>query len=112
MTKKLDPQFVELLRAADEAGIPPIHSMSYKQAREFYTSTSKRLGGESPNNLQVTNQIIETGEYPIPIRLYRPEAASDTILPALFIFMVVVGVLVILRVTTTSAVGWPVTPSA
>ena len=83
MTKELDPQFVELLRAADEAGIPPIHSMSYKQAREFYTSTSKRLSGESPNNLQVTNQIIETGEYPIPIRLYRPEAASDTILPGL-----------------------------
>ncbi len=83
MTKELDPQFVELLRAADEAGIPSIHSMSYKQAREFYTSTSKRLAGESPNNLQVTNQIIETVEYPIPIRLYRPEAASDAILPGL-----------------------------
>ena len=59
---------MELLRAADEAGIPPIHSISYKDTREFYVSTLKRLGGESLNNLQVTNQIIETGEYPIPTR--------------------------------------------
>ena len=112
MTKKLDPQFVELLRAADEAGIQPIHSMSHKQAREFYTSTSKRLGGESPNNLRVTNQIIETGEYPIPTRLYRPEAASDTILPGLVYLNVGGWCTAILRVTTMSAVDWPVTPSA
>ena len=83
MTKELDPQFVELLRAADEAGIPAIHSMSYKDAREFYVTTSKRLGGEAPNKLQVSNQVIETGEYPVPIRVYRPEAATDAIFPGL-----------------------------
>lgn len=86
MTNELDPQVADLLRAADEAGVPPIHSLPYKEAREFYLLTSKKLAGEPPDKLDVSDLIIETSVAPVPIRIYRPPGTSDQPLPALVYF--------------------------
>ena len=86
MTNQLDPQVADLLRAADEAGVPPIHSLPYKEAREFYLLTSKKLAGEAPDKLDVSDLIMETSVAPIPIRMYRPRGTSDQPLPALVYF--------------------------
>jgi len=83
MNEKLDPQLAALLQAADEAGVPPIHAMSYTQAREFYVLTSRKLAGESPGNLDVSDHFIESPTHRIPIRIYRPQEAIDKPLPAL-----------------------------
>jgi acetyl esterase/lipase len=86
MTNELDPQLAELLQAADDAGIPPIHSFSYVDARDFYVLTAKKLAGETPDNLDVSDEVISTSLADIPIRIYRPEGTQDQLMPALIYF--------------------------
>ena len=60
MSKKLDPQLAELLQAADDAGIPAIHTFPYVSAREFYVLTSKKLAGSPPDDLDVADKRVKT----------------------------------------------------
>ncbi|MFT5134881.1 MAG: acetyl esterase [Gammaproteobacteria bacterium] len=86
MTTKLDPQLEALLQAADDAGVPALHSLPYKESREFYIATSKRLAGNPPDNLDIRDQLIDTPTYRIPTRIYRPQGSQDKALPALIYF--------------------------
>ena len=86
MTDELDPQLAELLQAADDAGIPPIHSFSYVDARDFYVLTSKKLAGDPPTNLDISEKIIPAPFVDIPIRIYRPQGTLEQLMPALIYF--------------------------
>ncbi len=86
MTSKLDTQIRELLQAAEEAGVPAIHSLPYREARDFYDLTSRKLAGNPPDNLSVTDLDIDTTAGPVPLRIYRPENVVEQLLPALVYF--------------------------
>ncbi len=86
MTKELDPQVKQLLQAADEAGVPPIHSFSYANARDFYVLTAAKLAGNPPDDLDISERIIATGFSNISVRIYRPRGFDDQALAALIYF--------------------------
>ena len=71
MNKELDPQVAELLEAIEAAGIPPMHSMGYLKAREFYEQSTEKVAGEPPQGeLLVSEQELATS-YPLRARIYR-----------------------------------------
>ncbi len=86
MTKELDLQIKELLQAADAAGVPPIYNFSYEDARDFYVLMSQKLAGDPPDNLDVSDRIIETPVSNIPVRIYRPPTADVKAMPALIYY--------------------------
>ncbi|TFZ08879.1 alpha/beta hydrolase [Ramlibacter humi] len=76
----LHPQAQALLRLIEEKGIPPTHTLSPREAREFYRVRRAVTQPEPPEVTQVSE--LKAGD--IPLRYYRPagSAAAD-VLPVL-----------------------------
>ena len=80
----LHPQARGLLDFIEQRGIPPTHTLSPREARDFYRE--RRFATQPPapavGHVQDLRAIGPNG--PIPVRLYRPLGHSDTaVLPVL-----------------------------
>lgn len=86
MTSQLDAQVKELLRAADAAGVPPVHTFPYSQARDFYLLMSQKVAGNPPQDLEISGFDIEVKGGRVAMRAYRPRGKAGRRLPALLYF--------------------------
>jgi acetyl esterase len=83
----LHPHAQALLRLIEEKGIPPAHTLSPAQGREFYL-VRRTFTQPAPPQVALVRDLAAPGPGgPIPLRLYRPlgSAASD-VLPVLVYF--------------------------
>jgi acetyl esterase len=82
-TATLHPQARALLDLIEERGVPPTHTLTPADAREFYRE--RRFATQPPApKAQVRDLLADGPNGPIPLRLYRPIASSDAaILPVL-----------------------------
>ena len=71
MNQQLDPQVAELLEAIEAAGIPPMHSMSYAEARKFYEQSTEKVAGDLPAGELLVNEQTLATSYPLRARIYR-----------------------------------------
>lgn len=84
--KDLDPQVEALLTAIEEGEIPSLHSMSYEDARKFYTMSSQRVAGDGPSNVISTDRSITGEGITLPIRIYQPDNHKDENMPCLIYY--------------------------
>jgi len=73
----LHPQAAQLLRLIEEKGIPPTHTLTPREAREFYL-VRRQVTQPAPPEVAAVRELRARGAAgDIPLRLYRP-AGSDT----------------------------------
>jgi acetyl esterase len=81
----LDPQARALLDLMEARGIPPTHTLTHLQARQFYRERRAVTQAE-PRPLAEVRDLQATGPHgPIPLRLYRA-AGTPAAAPALVYF--------------------------
>jgi acetyl esterase len=80
----LHPQARALLDLIEERGVPPTHTLSPADAREFYRERRFATQPPAPKVGVVQDLLADGPNGPIPLRLYRPFASADTaIMPVL-----------------------------
>lgn len=79
----LHPQAQALLRLMEEKGVPPTHTLAPDQARAYYRDRRTFTQPDAPETI-VRDLEARGPAGPIPLRSYRPAAASpDAVLPVL-----------------------------
>jgi acetyl esterase len=80
----LHPQAQALLRLIEEKGIPPMHTLTPEQAREYYL-VRRAVTQPDPPEVAVSRDLAATGPGgDIPLRLFRPLGSSpQQVLPVL-----------------------------
>ena len=80
----LHPHARALLGLMEQRGIPPIHTLSPKDARAMYRDR-RQLTQPDPPEVSLASDLTANGPHgPIAFRLYRPHGAdADAILPVL-----------------------------
>ncbi|WP_181692305.1 alpha/beta hydrolase [Natronomonas sp. LN261] len=82
MTSTLDPQVEDYLHGLSEQGLPPLHRLSLRDARETYRELS--VPDEPPSSVaSVTDRTVPGPGGEIPIRVYEP-AADGALCPLVF----------------------------
>jgi acetyl esterase len=83
----LHPQAQALLRLMEEKKIPPTHTLSPQQAREFYR-VRRAVTQPEPPDVAAVRELQATGPAgAIPLRLYRPAGSREgEVLPVLVYF--------------------------
>ncbi len=80
---QLDPEIVDILNAIEQAGIPPLQTLTAPQAREVFLSL--RTAPQSPTPIhQVTDLLIPSANADIAARMYQPTDKTNA--PALVWF--------------------------
>jgi acetyl esterase len=80
----LHPQAQALLRLMEERGVPPTHTLTPQQARDFYRLRRTFTQPDPPEVGAVRDLEARGPAGPIPLRSYRPlGAAADAALPVL-----------------------------
>ena len=83
----LHPQAQALLRLIAEKGIPPTHTLTPAQAREYYLVRRAVTQPPPPDVAEVRALQADGPAGPIPLRLYRPAGSSAAqVLPVLVYF--------------------------
>jgi acetyl esterase len=83
----LHPQAQALLRLMEERGVPPTHTLTPPEAREFYRLRRTFTQPDPPEVGSVRELEARSPAGPIPLRSYRPlGAAADDVLPVLVYF--------------------------
>lgn len=80
----LHPQAQSLLRLIEEKGIPPTHTLSPPEAREFYLAR-RAVTQPAPPEMGLVKELAAPGPGgDVPLRLYRPLGSKpDEVLPVL-----------------------------
>jgi acetyl esterase len=80
----LHPQAQALLRLMEEKKIPPTHTLTPQQAREYYR-VRRAVTQPEPPEVALVRELQATGPAgAIPLRLYRPAGSrEDEVLPVL-----------------------------
>ncbi len=73
----LHPQAKALLKMMDERGVPPVHSLSPREARRAYLERRSVTQPAPPPVADVTPLTAMGPHGDIPLRLYRPLLAAD-----------------------------------
>lgn len=83
----LHPQNRALLDMIEQRGIPPTHTLSTADARNFYRER-RHFTQPAPPDVALTRELQAEGPHgPIPMRLYRPAGTeATTVLPVLVYF--------------------------
>ena len=82
----LDPQTQALLKAIVDNGIPPVHTLTPAQARDFYLKRRALTQPEGVAVGEIRELRIDGPAGDLPARLYKPETASAKPLPVLMYF--------------------------
>ena len=85
---ELHPQAEDLLHELSDAGVPPLHRLSAKEARKTYLDLTVPEGESEPVN-QILDTEVDGPNGSIPVRVYDPannEDATDDPRPALVFF--------------------------
>ena len=79
----LHPQARALLDLMVERGVPPTHTLTPVDARNFYRERRFFTQPDAPEVAELRDLAAEGPHGPIPLRLYRPIGSSRTPLPVL-----------------------------
>jgi acetyl esterase len=82
----LHPQARALLDLIEQSGMPPTHTLTPVEARRFYRERRRFTQPDAPELPEVRDLSAEGPRGAIPLRLYRPVAASAGALPVLVYF--------------------------
>jgi acetyl esterase len=83
----LDPQAANVIDLIVKSGRPPYHQLSPKEARQMFRDTRPASTPPAPQIGPVRDIAADGPAGPIPLRIYRPAAVSDSQrLPALVFF--------------------------
>ncbi|HEY8356335.1 MAG TPA: alpha/beta hydrolase [Ramlibacter sp.] len=83
----LHPQAQALLRLIEERALPPVHTQTPAQARDFYLQRKAMTQPAAPEVGEVRNLEARGPDGPIPLRSYRPlHADAAAALPVLVYF--------------------------
>ncbi len=72
---QVEPEFAQLLKAANKSKLPELHTLAPDAARKQYAAGVALIAGNSPDMASVNDFRIETPETILPARLYRPHSA-------------------------------------
>ncbi|MGX7874588.1 hypothetical protein ACVDG5_019095 [Mesorhizobium sp. ORM6] len=99
----LDPRVVELLAAAERAGVPRVETLSPSEARDNFTRARLASALPAPELRATRELVIRAQNGAVPARLYHPYCITSTAMPALVFFHGEAGSLEASTVTTIFA---------
>ncbi len=70
---ELDPEIIEVLRKAEEAGAPAVETLTPEQARANYAKVAKEQFGE----VEEMHAVEDLDADGVPIRIYRPVETDE-----------------------------------
>jgi acetyl esterase len=70
---QLDPQIIEVLRKAEEAGAPPVETLTPDEARANFAKVAKEQFGE----VEEMHAVEDRDADGVPIRVYRPVETGE-----------------------------------
>ena len=80
----LDPQAQALMQLMIEKGVPPVNTLSPREARASYRSRRSFTQPDAPEVQQVENKMVVHMGMNLPVRVYHPQSAKlNLALPAL-----------------------------
>ena len=80
----LDPQAQALMQLMIEKGVPPVNTLSPREARASYRSRRSFTQPDAPEVQQVENKMVVHMGMNLPVRVYHPQSAKlNHALPAL-----------------------------
>ena len=80
----LDPQAQALMQLMIEKGVPPVNTLSPREARASYRSRRSFTQPDAPEVHQVENKMVVHMGMNLPVRVYHPQSAKlNHALPAL-----------------------------
>ena len=69
----LDPQIIEVLRKAEEAGAPPVEELTPEELRANFVKVAKEQFGPVDEVFSVEDRDADG----VPVRIYRPVETSE-----------------------------------